>query len=112
MAGEHGYTVCDKHKCCRELYTGICSYEEKLGDLLKSTLKDMPENCGPRECLKQVCNVLMNARELSAQEAAYRAVGLPLRTMSRTFDYVDCNKPSQHTRILKSAAELDKLTNY
>ena len=83
--------------------------EKEIGDLLKSTLKDLPENCGPRERLKRVGNVLMNARELSAQEAAYRAVGLPFRTMSRTVVYVDCNKPSQRTRILKSAAELNKL---
>jgi len=86
--------------------------ERELGELLKSTLKDMPENCGLRERLKRVGNISMNARELSAQEAAYRVVGLPLRTMSRTVVYADCNKPSQHTRILKSAAKLNKLTNY
>ena len=83
--------------------------EKDIGELLKSTLKEMPENCTPRERLKRVGNVLMNARELSAQEAAYRAVGLPLRTMSRTVVYVDGNKPHQRTRILKSAADLKKL---
>jgi len=51
----------------------------------------------------------MNARVLSAQEAAVRSVGIPLRNFTKTIVFVNINYPSNRVHILKSKYELDQL---
>ena len=58
---------------------------------------------------KKLGKVFMNARVLSAQEAAVRSVGIPLRNFTRTIVFVNTNYPSNRVHILKSKYELDQL---
>jgi len=85
----------------------MCKPEHELGDTMKAAMKDLPQNCAPRERLKKLGNVFMNARVLSAQEAAMRAIGLPLINLSRTVVFINTNRPANCMRILKSRVELN-----
>jgi hypothetical protein len=87
----------------------ICKPERELGEAMKAAIKDLPAKCAPRERLKKLGNVFLNSRILSAQEAAVRSVGLPLKNLSRTVVFVNTNYSCERVRILKSHDEIANL---
>jgi len=101
--------VTNAHAVIRYILDYMCKPERELGETMKAAMKDLPDKCLPRERLKKLGNVFINSRMLSAQEAAVRAIGLPMRQLSRSVVFVNSDLPQNRTHILKSKAELDQL---
>jgi hypothetical protein len=64
-----------------------------------------------KEKLRKVGNVFLNYSEISAQEAAYGVLGIPLTNSSRDTIFIPTGLPEERVVLVKSEAELQKLPN-
>lgn len=94
----------------------ICSYickeeTDSLGNSIHRALDKLPDDASFRQQLAAVGNVFLTNRQLSAQEAAYKMCGLPLRCTSRQIVYLDAKPEKLRCRLLKSREHLEKLAD-
>jgi len=59
-------------------------------------------NCTIRERLRSIGNKFLNASEISAQEAVYHILGMPLSISSRKHIFINTGEPRERTKIAKS----------
>jgi len=74
--------------------------EKTLGDLLKSVSKTC-EPLGAKTKMQKVAKKIISHKEMSAQEAVYRLLSLPLSKSSRQVMFVPSNLPENRTYLLK-----------
>lgn len=80
-----------------------------MGDLLKQAAKEVLEVDDIRKQMKKLGNVFLGAREVSAQEAAYRALSFPLQKRSRQVIFLNTGMPEERIKLVKSSAKLKSL---
>jgi hypothetical protein len=56
--------------------------------------------------LRKVGSVFLNHRELSAQEAAYCILSIPMKKLSRTVVFINTDPPSDRVAIVKTKEQL------
>ncbi|CAC5392495.1 unnamed protein product [Mytilus coruscus] len=78
----------------------ITKSEHELGELLTTASKQAAD-MGLRSQLKKVGSKFLSSREVSAQEAAYRILSLPLTKSTRQVLYVPTELPEERVRMLK-----------
>lgn len=91
----------------------VTSYVLKPFSGLAKVLREASDDCAngyldPRERLRKITNVFLNCNLMSAQEAAYHVLSLPLCKKSRKCIFINTNPISERIRILKSNAALKK----
>ncbi|GFR50623.1 hypothetical protein Agub_g12710, partial [Astrephomene gubernaculifera] len=59
--------------------------------------------------IRKVGNAFVNTQEMSAQEAVYLALGLPLRSASRQSVFVPSTRPEDRTQLLRPPKDLQVL---
>ena len=59
--------------------------------------------------MRKVGTVFLTHREVSAQEAAYRILSLPMKQLSRSVVFVDTNPKSERIAVLKGKQMLNEL---
>ena len=79
MGSKYGYPVC--HQCISLCHIYIASYvlkaEKGMGELLKQAAREM-EQGNTRQQLNKLGSVFLTNHEVSAQEAVYRVLSMPL----------------------------------
>ena len=86
--------------CIMYVSSYISKPEKTLGDVLKSVSKTC-EPQGPKQMMKMVSKKFLSHREVSAQEAVYRVLSLPLIRGSRQVIFVPTDLPENRTKLLK-----------
>ena len=61
--------------------------------------------------MRKVGSAFLTHREVSAQEAVYRLLSLPMKQLSRSVVFVDTNPKSERIAVLKDKNILDQLDN-
>ena len=84
--------------------------EQAMGDLLKQVTKECRDH-DIRSKLKRLGSVFLNNRELSAQEAAYRILSMPMQRKSRTALFVNTDPKSERVAVLKPSKDLEHKHN-
>ncbi|XP_078364558.1 uncharacterized protein LOC144648982 [Oculina patagonica] len=79
---------------------GMSKLLEKASEEAKSGNKDITNR------VRQIGNKFLNAVEISAQEAVYLVLQMPLRRSSRDFQFISTSPPDERAFLLK---KLDKL---
>ena len=82
--------------------------EKAMSELLRQVSRE----CASEDIktqLRRLGSVFMNHRELSAQEAVYRMLSLPLKTLSRTVVFVSTDTKDKRTCLLKPKHVLDDM---
>ena len=79
---------------------GMSRLLEKASEEAKSGNKDITNR------VRHIGNKFLNAVEISAQEAVYLVLQMPMRRSSRTFQFISTSPPDERTFLLK---KLDKL---
>ena len=59
--------------------------------------------------LKKVGAAFLNHREVSAQEAVYRMLSIPMKQLSRSVVFVDTNPKHERIAVLKNTAAIEQL---
>jgi hypothetical protein len=92
----------------------ICSYvckreSDQIRQALSEVRKNLSPDCTMRQKLMKIGNVFLTHRQLSAQEAAYKMCGLPLKAATNQVLYLDTRPKDLRTRILKPSVLLNDM---
>ena len=90
----------------------IASYMLKSEKAMSELLRQVSRECASEHIktqLRRLGSVFMNHRELSAQEAVYRMLSLPLKQVSRTVVFVSTDTKDKRTCLLKPKHVLDDM---
>lgn len=101
--------VTDPWACAMYILSYISKGEREMGQLLKEASKESERNDNIRLQLKKFGNVFLTHREVSAQEAVYRALSMPLKKTSKKSIFINTSIPSDRIHILKSKNQLEQL---
>lgn len=100
--------VSNPYSCVMYISSYISKAEKVLGDLLKTVSKE----CSGMEMQKQlrtVASKFLTHREVSAQEATYRVLSLPLCYFDRQRVFVPTNPPSERVKLLKPQSVIQQM---
>lgn len=92
--------VCDPYACVMYIASYITKSEHELGELLTAASRQAAD-MDLRSQLKKVGSKFLSSREVSAQEAAYRILSLPLKRSTRQVLYVPTELSEERVRMLK-----------
>uniref|UniRef100_A0A1X7V146 Uncharacterized protein n=1 Tax=Amphimedon queenslandica TaxID=400682 RepID=A0A1X7V146_AMPQE len=89
----------------------ICHYmckdePEQIKQQIARKLDELPVNCSQRQKLLKNGNTLISHRILGAQEAVFCTAGLHLRGSSRSYVFINTNRPQKRGRLFKSNREV------
>lgn len=96
------------YACVMYVASYVSKPEKTLGDILKA-VSASGEHLGPKTSMKSVAKKFLTHREVSAQEAIYRLMSLPLVQGSRQIVFVPTDLPEQRTRLFKPLKLLQML---
>lgn len=81
-----------------------------MGEVLKAVSNEVrTEELSTQ--LHRVGMAFLTHRVVSAQEAVYRILSLPMKSLSRSVLFVDANQKSQQIAVLKDTNTLNELDN-
>lgn len=100
--------VTNTYACVMHVASYVSKPEKTLGDILKA-VSASGEHLGPKTSMKSVAKKFLTHREVSAQEAIYRLMSLPLVQGSRQIVFVPTDLPEQRTRLFKPLKLLQML---
>lgn len=92
----------------------IAKYMCKGNRSMSKVLEDVIKNAQRRDdslyqVLRSIANGFIGRQEVSAQEAIFHILSLPLRFSSRTCEFINTNAPDKRVVILKLADRLASL---
>ena len=100
--------VTNVYSCVMYLASYVSKPEKTLGDVLKAVSKSS-HHLGTKQAMKNVAHKFLTHREISAQEAVYRLLSLPLTRGSRQVVFIPTNLPENQTRLLKPMAVISTM---
>ena len=102
--------VLDAYACAHYISEYITKCTKGMSELMENALKEARE--GHKDLKQQVRsmgNVFLNATEISAQEAVYLALQMPLFKKSREVIFVNTSEPSKRVKLVKPDKMLRQL---
>ena len=100
--------VFDAYACVMYVASYIMKHEKKMGELLKNVSKEVITE-ELRTQLRKVGSAFLTHRELSAQEAVYRLLSMPMKRLSRSVVFIDTTVKECRIAVLKSNDVLSRL---
>lgn len=102
--------ILDPHACIRY----ICDYLTKSNKELSKLLRDAQSHIQAgdlsiRDRMLGVAKTMINGTVLTAQEAVYNILSLPLSQCSRGYTFINTQSRSARNRMLKTKEEMKKL---
>ena len=92
--------VTNVYSCVMYVASYMSKPEKTLGDVLKG-VSASTQHLGAKSSMKNIAKKFLTNREVSAQEAVYRLMSLPLTKGSREVVFVATDFPENRTRLLK-----------
>jgi len=100
--------VTNVYSCIMYVASYISKLKKTLGDVLKSVCRNSVP-LGPKKMMDTVSRKFLSHREVSAQEAVYRLLSLPLVKGSRQIVFVPTDLPENRTKLLKPMKVIQEL---
>jgi len=102
--------VLDEFAVANYVKNYICKREDGMSTLLReAALQAEHERSTVRQKLRKIADVFINGNLMSAQEAGYHCLSLPLYRSSRACVYINTNPPDERVKMLKPRSALQKL---
>ena len=99
--------VLDPYACAVYILTYITKGQRGMSKLLRKACEEAKKgNKNIVNKVRHIGNKFLNAVEVSAQEAVYLVLQMPLRRSSREFQFINTSDPDERTFLLK---RLDKI---
>jgi len=102
--------ILDPYACVMYIASYMLKSERSMGELLKQVSKE----CNGeqiRSQLRRLGSVFLNHREVSAQEAAYRILSLPLKQLSRKVVFINTASKEDRVSLLKPISQIKDMDN-
>ena len=100
--------VTNVYACIMYVASYISKPEKTLGDVLKSISRNSTP-LGPKKMMETVSKKFLSHREVSAQEAVYRLLSLPLAKGSRQVIFIPTDLAENRTKLLKPMKVIQEL---
>ena len=100
--------VSNAYACIQYLVAYITKEEREMGMLLQAVSKEHSSQ-GIKEQMRKCAQAFTNSRTVSAQEATYRLLGLPLHKSDFNTVWIPTGLPHQRVRILKPKSLLQDM---
>ena len=94
--------------CVMYVASYMMKTERQIGELLKRVASEVRSEELTTQ-LRIVGAAFLNHREVSAQEAVYRMLSVPMKQLRRSVVFVDTNSKHECVAVLKNAAAIDNL---
>jgi hypothetical protein len=102
--------ILDPYACLMYCVDYISKSENGMSKLLREALNELKKgNNTVKERLRVIANKFLNSSEISAQEAVYHILSIPLSTSSRSTVFINTNRPENRISMLKSDEILQQL---
>ena len=102
--------VLDPYACAVYIVSYVSKSQRGMSALMDRTCKEARNgNKDLKEQVRHIGNAFLNSVEVSAQEAAYLLLQMPLTSASREVVFINTSHPDERTFLLKSKASLEKL---
>ena len=100
--------VCNPYACIHYIISYVTKDEREMGQALKEVSKSYKDS-NIKHRMKEVASCFLNAREVSAQEAVYRVLGLPLHRSTFQTVFIQTDLPENRVVFLKPKSVLENL---
>ena len=102
--------ILDPYACSMYCVDYISKSENGMSKLLREALNELKKgNNTVRERLRIIANKVLNSSEISAQQAVYHLLSIPISTSSRSTVFISTNKPENRISMVKSNEALHSL---
>ena len=102
--------VLDPYACAVYILSYITKGQRGMSKLLETASKEA--KAGNEDIVNRVRHIgnkFLNAVEISAQEAVYLVLQMPLRRSTREFQFINTSNPDERTFLLKALAKIKEL---
>ena len=100
--------VLNAYACVMYIASYIMKTDRAMGELLRRVISEARTE-DLKTQLKRVGSAFLTHTEVSAQEAVYRILSLPMKQLSRAVVFVDTNSKNERIAVLKDSKSLNKL---
>ena len=100
--------ILDPYACVMYIASYMLKSEGQMSELLRQVAMECRGE-DIKTMLRRLGSVFLNHRELSAQEAVYRILSLPLKMLSRKVVFVNTSPKEDRVSLLKPADQLKSL---
>ncbi|KAL9957973.1 hypothetical protein ACROYT_G034933 [Oculina patagonica] len=102
--------ILDIYSCAMHVVSYISKAQRGMSELLRKACEEAREgNLGIKQQVRDIGNKFLNSVEVSAQEAVYIVLQLPMRRSSREVVFVNTSLPDQRVCLLKSIDDIQQL---
>ena len=102
--------VLDPYACAVYILSYITKGQRGMSRLLEKACEEARSgDKSIRDRVRHIGNKFLNAVEISAQEAVYLVLQMPLRRASRDFQFINTSNPDERTFLLKSMNKIQDL---
>ncbi|CAC5420341.1 unnamed protein product [Mytilus coruscus] len=104
--------VLDPYSCASYIVSYISKGQRGMSNLMYEASLEAKENNMDLTSIRHISNKFLTHVEVSAQEAAYFVLQLPMRRSTRSFLFLNTGPPSERITLLKSVTKLEEMANY
>lgn len=102
--------VLDPYSCATYILAYITKGQRGISRLLEKATEEIKSgNQDIANKVRHIGNKFLNAVEISAQEAAYLVLQMPMRRSTRDFQFINTSNPDERAFLLKSLDKLKEL---
>ena len=102
--------VLDVYACAMYIVSYISKAQKGTSELLRTACEEARRgNSSIKQQVRDIGNKFLNNVEISAQEAVYIALQLPMRKFSRQVEFINTSPPEDRVQLLKPLQEIKDL---
>ena len=102
----------DVYACAMYIVSYISKAQKGMSELLRKACAEAKEgNCSIKQQVHDIGNKFLNFVEISAQEAVYIILQLPMRKSSRNVVFVDTSPLCDRVELLKPLSEIERMSD-
>jgi hypothetical protein len=104
--------VLDVYACAMYIVSYISKAQKGMSELLRRACAEAKEgNANIKQQVRDIGNKFWNSVEISAQEAVYVVLQLPMRKSSRNVVFINTSPPADRVELLKPLSEIEKMSD-
>ena len=104
--------VLDVYACAMYIVSYISKAQKGMSELLRKAVQEAKEgNTNIKQQVRDVGNKFLNSVEISAQEAVYVVLQLPMRKASHIVIFINTLPPTERIELLKPLTEIENLSD-
>ena len=108
MESKYGYKVCIRCMCFMHSKS-----QKGMSEPFRQACTEAREgNCNLKHQVRDIGSKFLNNVEISAQEAVYITLQLPMRKGSRKIIFINTSPPNERVELLKPTEEIKPMDDY